>query len=99
MHLVSSMGEPGSLEERFIDVFRGGQLLTRCGAFPLLCSLVDGPLVACVWPVSWAFCVSPSNSSHLMKGKCLAFECWPRDVVLASTRCCAWHMFGGWCFA
>ncbi len=30
MHLVTSMGVPGSPEERFIDVFRGGQLLTRC---------------------------------------------------------------------
>ena len=30
MHLVNCMGTAGDPDERFIDVFRGGQLLTRC---------------------------------------------------------------------
>ena len=29
MHLVNCMGTAGTPDERFIDVFRGGQLLTR----------------------------------------------------------------------
>ena len=30
MHLINRMLVPGTDEERFIDVFRGGQLLTKC---------------------------------------------------------------------
>ena len=29
MHLVNKMGEPDAPDERFIDVFDGGKLLTR----------------------------------------------------------------------
>ena len=29
-HFMTKMGAPGSAEERFVDVFRGGVLLTRC---------------------------------------------------------------------
>lgn len=31
MHLVNKLGRPDSPEERFVDVFAGGALLTRCG--------------------------------------------------------------------
>ncbi len=34
MHLINRMLLPGSDEERFIDVFRGGQLLTRYTGWP-----------------------------------------------------------------
>jgi regulator of sirC expression with transglutaminase-like and TPR domain len=30
MHLINRLGAPESPDERFIDVFRGGQLMTRC---------------------------------------------------------------------
>lgn len=30
MHLINRMVLPGTDEERFIDVFRGGKVLTRC---------------------------------------------------------------------
>ena len=29
-HFMNKMGAPGSPDERFVDVFRGGALLTRC---------------------------------------------------------------------
>ena len=34
MHLVNKMGEPDSPDERFVDVFAGGALLTRYAAEP-----------------------------------------------------------------
>ena len=34
MHLVNKMGEPDTPDERFIDVFAGGALLTRYAAAP-----------------------------------------------------------------
>ena len=32
MHLVNKMGDPDAPDERFVDVFAGGALLTRCAA-------------------------------------------------------------------
>ena len=34
-HFMNKMGEPGSPDERFVDVFRGGALLTRCAHLSL----------------------------------------------------------------
>lgn len=34
MHLINRMAMPETDEERFIDVFRGGELLTRCTRLP-----------------------------------------------------------------
>ena len=36
MHLVNKMGELDSREERFVDVFDGGRLLTRSAQHQLL---------------------------------------------------------------
>ena len=40
MHLVNKMGEPDSQDERFVDVFDGGILLTRQAADPLACQFL-----------------------------------------------------------
>ncbi len=39
MHLINRMVVPESGEERFIDVFRGGELLTRYAQRPMTCSV------------------------------------------------------------
>ena len=57
-HFMTKMGASGSADERFVDVFRGGVLLTRC-AQPGGCSHAchaDAP--AC------------HNSSHLRMWAC-----------------------------
>lgn len=39
MHLINRMAVPESGEERFIDVFRGGELLTRYTQRPQICDV------------------------------------------------------------
>jgi hypothetical protein len=45
MHLVNKIGEPNSHEERFVDVFDGGRLLTRSAQHQSLAAWMLSELV------------------------------------------------------
>ncbi|CAK0786826.1 hypothetical protein CVIRNUC_010040 [Coccomyxa viridis] len=52
MHLVNKMGEPDAPDERFIDVFDGGKLLTRSEMRDMMHRLIDSFAAAYLEPMT-----------------------------------------------
>ncbi|KAK9822825.1 hypothetical protein WJX81_005639 [Elliptochloris bilobata] len=90
MHFMNKMGEPGSPDERFIDVFRGGVLLTRAQTCALMAEMGVGVNEAMLRPVAAAdvyvrSCANLVNQQYRQGGPAIHSKLRPvLDLLLAA---------------